>query len=193
MTDDQVLKSPSRPDGCVPGRRNMTMRQIWVGMETGAASTGASMACCTPAKVFNWPGSHHWKTVTCVSNSHRRELVEYGKTRQGRARRVRKEKKGCRTRMSAVSPLTGEAVFRKRCMRYVAQPGAVHVVLSTHQQRKRRERDAEEVISALASGGEQEWRRYVEIHLTWLVLAPDQHKLFAARELRVEQRFEEVV
>ena len=55
--------------------------------------------------------------LTRVSDLRRRELFEYARPRQSRARRV-KEKR-CRTRMSAVNPLIGEAVLRKRCMRYV--------------------------------------------------------------------------
>ena len=34
---------------------------------------------------------------------------------------------------------------------------------------------------------------HVELRLVWPVLAPDSHKLFAARELRVKQRIERVV
>ena len=34
---------------------------------------------------------------------------------------------------------------------------------------------------------------HVELRLVWPVLAPDSHKLFAARELRVKQRLERVV
>jgi hypothetical protein len=36
-------------------------------------------------------------------------------------------------------------------------------------------------------------RTHVELRLVWPVLAPDRHELFAARELRVEQRLERVV
>ena len=93
MTDDQVLKSPSRPDGCVPGRRNMSMRQIWVGMGNRNSKYRRFHGLLYLRESFRLAGSPSLEHGHVRKQFSHRELFEYGKPRQSRARRVRKQNK----------------------------------------------------------------------------------------------------
>ena len=187
MADDQILNSPSCPNS--RGRRNMSKWQSWVGM--GRSRNGSrfhgSLYLHKSLRLARSPPLEHG--LTRVRNSRSRDLFDYGKPRQSRARKMR-NKRGCRTRISAVSPLTGEAVLRKRCMRYVVPIQALSVKFC----RPTNKGNGEEVIFVNARAwGVKMATTYVELRLVWPVLAPDRHKLFASCKLRVKQRLERVV
>jgi hypothetical protein len=84
--------------------------------------------------------------------------------------------------MSAESPVIGEAVLQKWCMAACrAHPGIIRVVLSTKEAAR---------FSPTRVGERKKAMTHVELRL---VLAPNRHKIFAARKLRVEQRLERMV